>query len=257
MEEGYDINENKSKIKNFENKIINNENSTDITHFLNINNINNINTKTYNNISFNTIRYNKKGNEILIKGKYFLIKKRKRKLGQNTKHTNRSYDNMSRKIKSWVILDLIKFINKKFEEKEKNIKKKDKTKLYIINNTQAYNTTINYNKQLLKKKVFEVLSEKVSLKVKIDKEHNKNIIKKVFDNNKYNDIIEIFNLDFLDCINHFFGNTIIESLKGFEKGYEEKEKSISNYKERFECLVNNYEQYYSDKDFRIEMNKKK
>ena len=113
MEEGYDINENKAKIKNFENKIIINENSTN-TPSSNINNINNINTKTYNNISFNTITYNKKGNEILIKGKYFLIKKRKRKLGQNTKHTNRSYDNMSRKIKSWVILDLIKFINKKF-----------------------------------------------------------------------------------------------------------------------------------------------
>ena len=255
MEEAYDINENKAKTKKFEKNIIFNENSTNITPSLNINNFY---EQSNNNISFNTIKYNKKGNEILmIKGKYFLIRKRKRKLGQNKKHTKTSYDNMSRKIKSWMIFDLIKFINKKFEEKEKNINKKYKTKLYIINNTQAYNTTINYNNILLKKKVHQVLSENVSKKVKIECKHNKKIIKKILDDNKYNDIIEIFNLNFLECINHFIGKTTVESLKGIEIGYQEKTKSLTNYKEKFESFVNDYEQYYSNKNFRIEMNKKK
>ena len=141
-------------------------------------------------------------------------------------------------------------------KKKKKIIKKDITKLYIINNKQAYNTTINYNNKLLKKKVNEVLSEDVSGKIKIEHEHNKKIIQKILDDKKYNDIIEIFNLDFLDCINHFYGKKTIDSLKGFEKGYQEKKNSINNYKDIFELLVNSYEQYYSDKNFRIEMNRK-
>ena len=120
MEEEYDINENTSKIKNFEKNFTINENSTVLTPSLNLNNCKN---QVNNNISFNTIKYNKKGNDILmIKGKYFLIRKRKRNIKH--KHTYKSFDNISRKIKSWIISYLIKFINKKFEEKEKNYKKR-------------------------------------------------------------------------------------------------------------------------------------
>ena len=253
MEERYDINQNKEKNKNIEKDIIINENSTIITPSFNLNSYNN---QTYTNIYFNIIKYNKKGKEIITKkGKYFLIRKRKRKIGLNTKHTKTSCDNMSRKIKSWIIFDLIKFINKKLEEKERNLNKKDRIKLYIMNNTQAYNTNINYNNLLIEKKVREILSENVSLKVKINCDHNKKIINKIIMENKYNDIIEIFNLNFLECINHFFGNISIESLKGFEMGYQEKKKSITNFKERFEYFVKNYKKYYSDKDFRINMNR--
>ena len=250
MEEEYDINENKPKSQNFEKNINCNEYSTAITSSLHLNNFN---APTNNKISFKTIKNNKKGNEIIIKGKYFLIRKRKRKIGKISKHTKTSYDNMSRKIKSWTISNLIKFINKKFEQKE--VKKKFKTKLYIINNAQAYNTTIDYNNKLLNKKVHQVLSENVSIKAKIKCEHNKKEIKKIFDDKKYNDIIEIFNLDFLDCINHFFGIKEKESLKGFEIGYKEKKQSINNYKERFESFVKDYKEYYSNKKFRIEINK--
>ena len=255
MEEGYDINENKTKNVNLERQIIINENTTAITPF---SNINSSNKQIPNNIYFNTFQFNKKGNKLLKqKGKYFLIRKRKRKQGDNGKHTKAkaSYDNISRKIKSWIISDLIKFINKKFGEK--NIKKKLQIKLYIINNTQAYNTTINYNINLLEKKACDILSENVSQKVKIKYDHNKKIIEKILVNKKFDNIIEILNLNFLDCMDHYIGKKTIDLLRGFEAGYKERKKSITDYGKRFESFVNNYEQYYSDKNFRILMNRKK
>lgn len=253
MEEGYDINENKAKSVNFEKHIIINENTTAITP---LSNLNSSNKQLHNNIYFNTFKFNKKGNKLLNrKGKYFLIRKRKRKQEDNGKHTKASYDNMSRKIKSWIISDLIKFINKKFGEK--NIKKKLKIKLYIINNAQAYNTTINDNKNLLEKKACDVLSENVSQKVKIKYDHNKKIIEKILDNKKFDNIIKILNLNFLDCMDHYIGKKTIDLLRGFEEGYKERKKSIIDYGKRFESFVNNYKEYYSDKNFRISMNQKK
>lgn len=209
-----------------------------------------------------------------IEGKVFIIDKFKRRIknkkGRRNKHSflilrkalhgNLVCDNMSKKIKSWTISSIIKFINKKLvikgDDNGKKTKKKNLEIFHIINRTLTNNTNIQYNGELLQKKIYEILSNNVSKKTKVkDEKHNSKLIEKIKEDNKYIDIINILNLTFLRCINHFIGKEKIESLKGFEKYYQVKIASI-NYVKRFSQFVNNIEKYYSDKDFRIKMNKK-
>lgn len=209
-----------------------------------------------------------------IEGKVFIIDKFKRRIknkkGRRNKHSflilrkalhgNLVCDNMSKKIKSWTISSIIKFINKKLvikgDDNGKKTKKKNLGIFHIINRTLTNNTVIQYNRELLQKKIYEILSNNVSKKTKVkDEKHNSKLIEKIKEDNKYIDIINILNLTFLRCINHFIGKEKIESLKGFEKYYQVKIASI-NYAKRFSQFVNNIEKYYSDKDFRIKMNKK-
>lgn len=209
-----------------------------------------------------------------IEGKVFIIDKFKRRIknkkGRRNKHSflilrkalhgNLVCDNMSKKIKSWTISSIIKFINKKLvikgDDNGKKTKKKNLGIFHIINRTLTNNIVIQYNRELLQKKIYEILSNNVSKKTKVkDEKHNSKLIEKIKEDNKYIDIINILNLTFLRCINHFIGKEKIESLKGFEKYYQVKIASI-NYVKRFSQFVNNIEKYYSDKDFRIKMNKK-
>ena len=61
----------------------------------------------------------------------------------------------------------------------------------------------------------------------------------------------------LDCIQHFIGNKKIDVLDGFEDLYNNKKLKINNYKNSFENFVKNIERYYTDSEFRINMNNKK
>ena len=193
-------------------------------------------------------------------GLYFFIQKRNKK-GRNrvkilhlrqSRHNVKSCDNMLRKIKSWVISDIIKFINKKLKEANKN-SKKNKLRLYTILKEQSYKTNINYNRVLIGKKMDEVLSDKVSEKTKIKYlNHNKNIINKIKEE-KYDNITKILNLTFLECIDHYIGKKTIDCLEGFEEEFKLKEEKISNYKDIFLRFVNNIEKYLNDKNFRKEM----
>ena len=192
-------------------------------------------------------------------GLYFSIQKRSKK-GRNrmktlyfrkSRHDVRSCDNMMRKIKSWVISDIIKFINKKLKEAKKISKKN--LRLYTIIKVQSYKTTIQYNRVLLRKKMDDILSDKVSEKTKIKSfDHNKNIINKIKEE-KYDIIKEILNLNFLECINHYIEKEKKDCLEGFEEEFNLKKERISNYKDRFLEFVNNIEKYLYDKDFRIKM----
>lgn len=196
------------------------------------------------------------------KGPYFMIQK-KRKKGRNniktfnfriSKHSAKNCDNMLRKIKSWVIFDIIKFINKKLKEVNKN-RKKNKLRLYAIFKEQSYNTNIDYNRQLIGKKIDDILSVEVSKKTKMKLKHNETIIKKIKEE-KYNNIIKILNLTLLECIDHYIEKESIDCLEGFEEEFKLKDEKIANYKDRFLEFVKNIEKYLSDKNFRIEMNKK-
>lgn len=197
------------------------------------------------------------------RGPYFMIQK-KRKRGRNSiktlnfrisKHSIKNCDNMLRKIKSWVIFGIIKYINKKLEEVNKN-RKKNKLRLYAILKKQSYNTNIDYNRQLLGKKIDDILSVEVSKKTKINSKHNKIIIDKIKEE-KYDNIIKILNLTLLECIDHYIEKKSIDCLDGFEEEFKLKNEKIANYKDRFLEFVKNIEKYLFDKNFRIEMNKKK
>ena len=198
---------------------------------------------------------NKKGRRSKLlnrKKKNILISSKK------TTHLNDSYDNMTRKIKSWVISSLIKFINEKLKQ-YKNGKKIKKERLFTIVKKPAYSVSIKENSDLLNKEIYKILNNDISNKVKNkDKKFNYKLINQIINDKKYKDIIDILNLPFLNCINHFIGKENEEALNGFEKYYSQKKKdSIINYKKKFEYFVYNIEKYYNDYDFRKTMNNKK
>lgn len=212
---------------------------------------------------FKVTKYRKITKKTIVKkGNYFLITKQRifLKRKENTiRHSKLACDNITRKIKSWVIDYLRKIINRKIKEKEekKGTKKKMIKYLYIINKNTAYKTKINDNLNILKKKVEEIFSEDISKKIKcvnIMNDYNKKIIEKIKKDKELNAILQ---LEFLDCIKNFMGEKEIECLKGFEnEGYFSKKKALENneYKKKFESFVNNIEKYYTDKGFRIKMN---
>lgn len=185
----------------------------------------------------------------------FLIKK--------SVHCNSCCDNMCKKIKSWTISSLIKFINKKIlytgdDNEKKKTKKKNILKLYTIKGTPTNKIVLQEYKDLLQKKMSEILSNDVSKKTKIKDKHNSILIEKIKKDNKYNNVNKILDLTFIDCINHFIGKEEIGSLKGFEDYYQEKINSPKiNNKERFEQFVNNIDIFYSDEGFRKKMNNHK
>jgi hypothetical protein len=263
--------DNSSKVKNIEN-IEENTRKEQSNNKEIINNTININeTSTFSNSKLK-IKINTNGS----KKKYFSIKKTKHILGRKRKntlyfrkkgeHAKDSYDNMTRKIKYRVISSLIKCINEKFNKiNSENKVIKLKLKLYTIKGTQSNNITLQYNKDLLKKKIYEILSDDISGKVKIKNEkNNHDIIKSIMEENKYDDIKDIkdikniLELTFLECINHFIRKEMKDCLNGFENYYtSEKMNSIKDHKEKFEDFVNNIEKYFNDKEFRKEKNKNK
>ena len=173
-----------------------------------------------------------------------------------SRHNMESCDNMLRKIKSWVISDITKFINKKLEKVNEN-SKKNKLKLYTILKDQSYNTNIEYNRQLLEKKMDDILSDKVSKKTKIANCNYNKIMINLIKEKKYDNIIKILNLTFLQCINHYIDKERIDCLEGFEGGFKLKKESISPYEDIFLKFVYNIQRYFSDKSFRTRMNNQK
>ena len=187
--------------------------------------------------------YHKHYREII--GKIFRIRKynkRLNKIGMLKRHTKKYCDNMSRKIKSWVIADLIKFINKKLKEK----------RFYIINKEVSYNINLDFNKTLLLNNTVEdILSNYISKKTKIEEpKHNINLIREIkVQNNEYQDIKNILGLNFFVCIQHYIGEIKIDSLEGF-KCDKMRLSSESEYFDKFIYFVKNMDKYYSDIKFR-------
>ena len=172
-------------------------------------------------------------------------------------HNKYSNDNMTRKIKSLCINEVLKFINSeiyiRYNRKigqGKNIKK-----LKLLNYEQIKNATIDYNKDFLNKTIGEIFSENISKRIKSYKsDHNQKLIenlkneedeeKKIYFNN-------LFNLTFLDCLKYFRGEdddakyVYIKGLKrfkdlendeDFKKKYDDKEyiKQLKDFMKDYE-----------------------
>ena len=79
--------------------------------------------------------------------------------------------------------------------------------------------TSKENKEFLNKKLKEIFSENISNKyIMYSKDHNKKLIQNLLNENdeekriKFN---KLFNLTFLECLNHLIGKKYIEELEGF------------------------------------------
>ena len=180
-----------------------------------------------------------------------LNKKRGRtKTGNNeSTHTRFSDDNLRRKVKHIVLQNTMNFINEKIREIYGNIGSGIFIKkLLIINQRQKTNATILFNKEFLNKTLGEIFSEDISSRYTNNrKDHNKILIEKLMedkDERKKNYFQKLFNITFVDCLQHFRGDKEIEELKGlisFKDLELEDIKKDKEYQETLNHYVYNYE----------------
>ena len=133
-------------------------------------------------------------------------------------HTKFSQDNLIRKCISILINKLLLFINKKLIEIYNNeicsgicFKK-----LMMINR----NIIIDFNKNLLTKTLLEIFSEPICPRItNALPDHNKHLIKHLLnekDDDKRYYFENLFNLYFLECIEHFTNKRTIDELQGLK-----------------------------------------
>ena len=186
-----------------------------------------------------------------------LLGRKKKSSNELGEHNKFSDDNLSRKCKHVIIDNLISLINnliKKYYDDND-----DKNQLLKINQRQIIISKVDYNKNFLKKQLKDILSDKISSKYKkYISEHNKNLIQRLLnekDEEKRTLFIKIFNLTFLDCLNHFIGKVKIKELEGLI-GVDEvieqikEEKDNEDYKIQFKNFIFNYERILNEKKVR-------
>ena len=183
-------------------------------------------------------------------------KKEEKKVGRKRKgqeagvhHSKFSDDNLRRKIKHIVLSDLQFFINKKIKEIYHNNIGQGMTikQILTLNHEQKKNINVQYNKDFLVKTLGEIFSDDLSSKfTNFPKDHNRNLIKSLTneeDESKRSYFRRLFNLTFLDGLEHFRGSQIHEELIGL-KGYHEVLGQYYNDKDYETCLeyyINNFE----------------
>ena len=160
---------------------------------------------------------------------------------QSSKHTKYSYDNLKRECKHLVIENVMKFINNKiYEVYEGNIDNGLlKKKLLKLNQAQKTNADVEFNKIFINKTLKDILSQNITKQITLyEPDHNKKVIDKIISEKK--DIFEkIFNLTFIQCLDHFIENKKIEELNGLTLFSELKEEIINKYE-------NDGESYYEN-----------
>ena len=155
-------------------------------------------------------------------------------------HTKFSQDNLIRKCKSILINKLLLFINKKLIEIYNNeiCSRICFKQLKKINRNIIINSRVDFNKNLLTKTLLEIFSEPISEKFSLhSKDHNKDLIKSLLnekDDDKRYYFENLFNLYFLECIEHFTNKRTIDELQGLKTFNE-----IKNDKDELEKLYIN------------------
>ena len=181
-------------------------------------------------------------------------------------HTKYSDDNMSRKVKHFIILHLLSFINSLLANLYGNnigcIKKK---KLLKLKQKQVINSKADFNKKFLYFTIKDIFSDTISTKLsKYSPEHNKKLIEELLnekDEQKRILFEKIFNLSFLDCLKHFRGDIYIKELDGMTgldeacKLFEEME-DYPDYVLQFKYYIQNYENNIMKKKGRNRKSKK-
>ena len=93
-----------------------------------------------------------------------------------------------------------------------------KKKILDINKQQVAKTNIDYNQKFIKKTIGTILSDTISTRfTNYRPKHNEELIKRLKEDENKNirEYFEkLFNLTFLDCVDHFIGNEKLEILEG-------------------------------------------
>ena len=240
--------------------IINNDKKTNISNFPSFiysKNKNDINSKIeilkHNNNIFNNTKVFG-----IVSNKVSLGRKRKDIIREIVGHDKFSDDNLIRKVKCTLIDILSSLINKLLDKFYNNNfgKKENKKELLKMNQNQITSSKTEYNRNFLSKTLKDIFSHRISTKyTKYSPEHNKNVINQVL-NEKNRDIKKkfenIFNLSFLDCLEHFRGTKYIKELEGMTNliEYCNKFENEPDYICQFKYFVNNFEKIIFTKKLR-------
>ena len=176
---------------------------------------------------------------------------------QSSKHTKYSYDNLKRECKHLVIENVMKFINNKIYEVYEGYIDNGllKKKLLKLNQAQKTNADVEFNKIFINKTLKDILSQNITKQITLyDQDHNKKVIDKIILEKK--DIFEkIFNLTFIQCLDHFIENKKIEELNGLTLYSELKEEIINKYENDGESYYENLKLFL--KQFQNKINRAK
>ena len=175
------------------------------------------------------------------------------------KHSKYNFDYILRKCKIILINTLYNFINNKIKEIYNN----NDRQLICITSEILSNGKISYNKSLLMKTLIELFSKPTTKKLKFLREYNEKLIEELLnekDDDKRNYFQNLFNLTFLDCLEHFTNKRVIEELQGLKtfleiKNDENELKRLrlddKEYLETIEYHLNHYEEILNKKTRRI------
>ena len=174
-------------------------------------------------------------------------------------HTKFSQDLLISKCKFILINKLLLFINKKLIEIYNNeiCSRICFKQLKKINRNIIINSRVDFNKNLLTRTLLEIFSEPISGRFSLhSKEHNKDLIKSLLnekDDDKRYYFENLFNLYFLECIEHFTNKRTIDELQGLKtfneiKNDKDELKEIhidledKDYLDKIEYYFNHFEE---------------
>ena len=164
-----------------------------------------------------------------------------------------------------VINILSKLINKKIHEiyKDDITYSPKKKKLVKMKQFQIVNSNIEFNKLFIHKKLKDIFSENLSSRcTSYSIDHNKNLVNDLLnekDLTRRNKFQELFELTFLDCVEHLRGSKYIDILEDLEK-YDKVCDNLNgdeDYKESFRCYIDNFETIINNKKSRVPYEKRK
>ena len=159
-----------------------------------------------------------------------------------------SYNNSKRETKHLVIENVMDFINKKINEVyQGNIGDGlFKKQLMKLNQEQKKNSNAEFNQLFMNRTLKEILSQNITKRIKFyDEDHNKKVIDKIIEEKK--DVFEnLFNLTFIDCVEHFIGNKKYEELDGLTLFSELKNSILEKYKDDGESYYRNLELFMKE-----------
>ena len=173
------------------------------------------------------------------------------------KDTKYRYDNLKRECKHLIIENVMNFINDKIYEVYKgNIGiGLTKKKLLKLNQSQKANSDAEFNKIFIRKTLKEILSQNITKQINFyEQDHNKKLIETLLleQREKFE---KLFNLTFIECLEHFIGDKHIEELNGLTLFTELKDQIIKKHGKEGELYYENLSLFL--KDFENKINKAK
>ncbi len=101
--------------------------------------------------------------------------------------------------------------------------------MFKLNQIQKTNSDVEFNKIFINKTLKEILSQNITKQFTLyEWDHNKKVIDRIILEKK--DVFEkIFNLTFIQCVDHFIENKKIEELNGLTLFSELKKQIINKY----------------------------